>query len=314
MVIGNRARGIALVLSASALWGATGPLTKILRAHGFALIDILSWRYFIGFICLAACSRLLPTPPGFRIDAKRFSTAFVLALSIFGVNATFTWSNFFTTVANAQALTFTAPLFSAVLAWLLLRERIHATHLLAIGIGFAGVCVLVFSPYAGTAGPPTSLSPNQPVGNALALLCGLLYGWYFVFARKAAQRDTAVLTSTIWQFLILSVLLSPLMPGTLFKGIERSGYLYLVIYSTVCTAGPILLLNLAGLYLQAHETSLLALFQVPFSIFAGMVMVREFPLLITWIGVAFILVAGFLGAWGRREAAADRRSTGTSRE
>jgi len=137
----------------------------------------------------------------------------------------------------------------------------------------------------------------------------MLYGWYFVIARKAAQRDMAVLASTIWQFLILSVLLSPLMPGTLFKGIEGSGYLYLVIYSTLCTAGPILLLNLAGLYLQAHETSLLALSQVPFSIFAGMVMVREFPPLITWIGVAFILVAGFLGARSRGEPAVVRRNS-----
>ena len=137
---------------------------------------------------------------------------------------------------------------------------------------------------------------------ARRVLCGLLYGWYFVIARKVAQRDAAVLTGTIWQFLILSGLLSPLMVRTLFRAIDGTGYLYLVVYSTLCTAGPILLLNLAGLFLPAHETSLLALSQVPFSILAGMIMVHEFPPLITWAGVVFILVAGFLGARGRSEA------------
>jgi drug/metabolite transporter (DMT)-like permease len=305
----HRGKGIALVLSASALWGATGPLTKILRVHGFGLTDILSWRYLIGCVSLVICSRLLPTPPELRIDRRRFFGALVLALSILGVNAAFTWSNFFTTVANAQALTFTAPLFASVLAWVLLRETIRATHLGALGIGFSGVCLLAFSSYAGTAGPPTAISPNLPLGNALALLCGLLYGWYFVIARKVAQQDAAVLTGTIWQFLILSGLLSPLMVRTLFRAIDGTGYLYLVVYSTLCTAGPILLLNLAGLFLPAHETSLLALSQVPFSILAGMIMVHEFPPLITWVGVVFILAAGFLGVRGRSEPAVVRKKS-----
>ncbi len=296
MAISSRTKGIALVLSASALWAATGPLTKILRLHGFGLADILSWRYPIGLVCLVTCSRLLPKPPALRIDAKRFSAALVLALSILGVNAAFTWSNFFTTVANAQALIFTAPLFASLLAWLLLRETIRATHLLAIAIGFTGVCILAFGSYLGKAGPPTPLSPNLPLGNALALIGGLLYGWYFVIARKVAQRDAAVLTSTIWQFLILSVLLSPLMVHTFSQSIDGRGYVTLAIYGTLCTAGPILLLNLAGLFLQAHETSLLALSQVPFTIFAGMILVEEFPPLITWIGAGLIVAAGFLGA------------------
>ncbi len=44
---------------------------------------------------------------------------------------------------------------------------------------------------------------------------------------------------------------------TLFKGIAGMGYLYLVVYSTLCTAAPILMLNLSGLFLNAHEISIL---------------------------------------------------------
>jgi drug/metabolite transporter (DMT)-like permease len=56
------------------------------------------------------------------------------------------------------------------------------------------------------------------------------------------------------------------------------------------------MLNLSGLYLKAHETSILALSEVPFSILIGILMVREFPSLVSWTGVAFILTAGFLAA------------------
>ena len=292
----KRITGIALVLAASALWGASGPLTKILRLDGFDILDILSWRYLIGFLSLTAFSTALLKPPTFRISSVRFKAALVMALCIFGVNAAFTWSNFFTTVANAIALSFTAPLFAAVLAWTFLGEKIRASHQMAIVIGFAGVCIFVFSAYTGDAGMPTALSPNVPLGNGLALLSGLLFGWYFVIARKFAQRDGEVMAGTIWQFLILSILLLPLMPLTFFKGIAGVGYLHLVMYSVLCTAAPILMLNLSGLYLKAHETSILALSEVPFSILIGILMVREFPSLASWTGVSFILAAGVLGA------------------
>lgn len=292
----NRIKGIALILSASALWGASGPLTKILRLHGFDITDILSWRYLIGFLSLIALSTALSRPPALRIDLARFKSTLLMAICIFGVNAAFTWSNFFTTVANAIALSFTAPLFAAVLAWIFLGESVRASHQLAIALGFSGVCIFAFSTYAGAAGTHTTLSPNIPLGNGLALLSGLLFGWYFVIARKFAQRDSEVMRGTIWQFLILAILLCPLMVLTLFKGIAGIGYLYLVAYSTLCTAAPILMLNLSGLFLKAHEISILALSEVPFSILIGMVLVREFPSPATWVGVAFILVAGFLGA------------------
>lgn len=202
---------------AAALWGASGSLTKVLRAHGFDITDILSWRYLIGFLSLTAFSRALSRPPALRIDRTRFRTALLMALCIFGVTAAFTRSNFFTTVANAIALSFTAPLFAAVLAWIVLGERVRASHRLAILLDVSGVGTFAFSTYAGTAGTPTALSPNIPLGNGLALLSALLFGWYFVVARKFAQQDGEVLLATLRQFLILAVLLSPLEAGRLIR-------------------------------------------------------------------------------------------------
>jgi drug/metabolite transporter (DMT)-like permease len=298
----RRIRGIALVLAASALWGASGPLTKILRGHGFGITDVLAWRYFLGLLSLFAFSRLLPRPPDLRIDAARFRSALVMALCIFGVNAAFTWSNFFTTVTHAIALSFTAPLFAALLGGLLLGERVSPAHRLAIAVGCGGVCVFAFGPALGQASAPTPLSPNIPLGDGLALLSGFLFGTYFVLARRFAQRSEDVVAGTIWQFLIVAGLLSPLLGLTLFKGIGATGYVALFAYSGLCTAAPILLLNLSGTYLAAHEASILALAEVPFSIAIGMLMVGEYPSPSSWVGAGLIVAAGLIGARDSREA------------
>ena len=296
----DRLKGVTCVLVGAALWGASGTLTKLLKLHGFDIYDILAWRYFIGFLALTGLAAVFFEVPTFRADLRRLRPALLLALCMFGVNAAFTWSNFFTTVANAIALSFTAPLFAAVLAWALLGEKIRGSHRLAIAIGVGGVAVFAFGAAGVSGASQAVLSPNIPLGNMLALLSGFLFGWYFVFARKYAQRDGAVFSATIWQFLLLSVLLVPLLPLAFFKAIPINGYLILAAYAGLCTAAPILLLNLSGLYLKAHESSVLALTEIPFSILIGMITLGEYPSLLSWVGVTLILIAGGLASLKQR--------------
>jgi len=292
----DRLKGVACILVGSALWGASGALTKLLRLRGFGIIDILAWRYFIGFLALTGLAAACFGTPSLRMDRRRLRPALLLALCMFGVNATFTWSNFFTTVANAVALSFTAPLFAAVLAWAILGEAVEPLHRLAVGIGVGGVAVFAFGASPPADAAQAALSPNIPFGNLLALLGGFLFGWYFVFARRYAQRDGAVLSATLWQFLLLSVLVAPLLPLAFFKSIAPAGYLLLIAYATLSTAAPILLLNLSGLYLRAHESSVLSLTEIPFSILIGMLALGEYPSLLSWTGVTLILVAGGLAS------------------
>jgi drug/metabolite transporter (DMT)-like permease len=287
--------GILLVLLASSLWGASGPLTKILGAAGADILDILSWRYPVGFVSLSAfvlaCRR--DRPPA--LQGRVLKIAFLLAVVMLAVNATFILSNFYTTVANAIALSFTAPIFAAVLAWLFLRERIRPLHQLAAVSGVAGVCVMVLH-RSTAAGEASALSSDLSVGNALALVSGAVFGGYFVLARKFADRQVEVITATLWQFLFLTVILAPITVFTLLRGIPGVVYLYLGVFGILCTAAPILLLNLSGLFLKAHEIGIVALSEVPFSIFLGMLLVGEYPSLVSWGGIVLIILAALLVA------------------
>ena len=211
------------------------------------------------------------------------------------VNATFILSNFYTTVANAIALSFTAPVFAAVLAWLFLKERIRPLHQLAAVGGIAGVCVMVLhrSPSAGEA---SGLSPNLSLGNALALVSGAVFGGYLVLARKFAAHEAEVVTATLWQFLLLAAILAPVTVFTVVRGISGVSFVYLGVFGVLCTAAPILLINLSALFLKAHEIGIVALSEVPFSIFLGMLLVGEYPSRVSWVGIVLIVSAAFLVA------------------
>jgi drug/metabolite transporter (DMT)-like permease len=287
--VANRAKGILLVLGGAALWGAAGSFTKVLKQGGLTISDILAWRYFIGLASLAAIAAIRERHAVLAVEGSRWWPAVILGVGMFGVNAAFTLSNFYTTVANAIALSFTAPLFTAGLAWLVLGERVGRPHRVALAIGILGVAAIAWSGER-----PTSLSPNIPLGNGLALLSGMLFGWYFVAARRFALADHDVVGGTTRQFLVVTLFLSPLLPNLLGAGISGSVWLALLGYGVLCTGLPILMLNLAGRFLPANQSSILALSEVPFSVLIGMATLHEYPSATAWAGILAILVAGGL--------------------
>jgi drug/metabolite transporter (DMT)-like permease len=287
----GRAKGVLLVLAGSALWAASGTLTKALKQAGLDIYDVLAWRYGVGLLCLLGVSALLGRRVRLVGARRPLGAAAVLAVCIFTVNWAFTLSNFYTTVANAIALSFTAPLFTAGAAWLFLGERIRGVHQGAVVIGILGVAAI-----ARSGEPPTGLSPDPALGNGLALLSGLLFGVYFAVARKFALADPDVLAGTVRQFLIVTLFLSPLLPALLHKGLSPAGWLALLAYGVLCTGIPIWMLNLAGLYLPAHQSSILALSEVPFAILIGMATLHEYPSALAWAGVLSILLAGGVAA------------------
>ncbi len=289
MLVGDRAKGILLVLAGAALWGAAGSFTKLLKQGGLTIYDILAWRYFIGLASLAAISAIRKKRPEVPVKGSRWGPAVILGVGMFGVNAAFTLSNFYTTVANAIALSFTAPLFAAALAWIVLGERVSRTNQAALAFGILGVAAVACSNEL-----PTSLSPNIALGNGLALLSGILFGCYFVAARRFALADHDVFGGTTRQFLVVTLLLSPLLPDLIRAEISGSVWLALLGYGVLCTGFPILMLNLACRFLPANQSSILALTEAPFSVLIGMATLHEYPSAAAWTGILAILVAGAL--------------------
>jgi len=97
-----------------------------------------------------------------------------------------TTSLFFTRVANATLLGNTAPLWVALVAWLLFRERLRgifwiglALTLIGAGTVFGGDLFVHQDPRSGT-------------GDLLALASGIFYAGYFLAAQRGRQGTPTV--------------------------------------------------------------------------------------------------------------------------
>src|SRR5262245_6910957 len=79
-------------------------------------------------------------------------------------------------LADVTAITFTAPMFLTVLAMVFLGERIHYFRWTALGIGFAGVLIMV--------GPHLSFAEGTSVGALAALGNAITSAIAMVFLRR----------------------------------------------------------------------------------------------------------------------------------
>ncbi|MFU0503880.1 DMT family transporter [Pseudaminobacter sp. NGMCC 1.201702] len=93
------------------------------------------------------------------------STAFIVALT-------------YTTVANILLIQAGVPLFAALLAWVLFRERVSGATWAAIAAVIAGVAIMVSESLGGQV---------SPVGDSLALLIAVMFSIATVITRRFAH-------------------------------------------------------------------------------------------------------------------------------
>ena len=84
-------------------------------------------------------------------------------------------------LATVFAIEFTMPVWTALLAWLFLKERLSGPRLVQLGLGLAGVLIILRP--GGSAFHPA----------ALAMILGsLCYGSSFIFTKRLTATDSAL--------------------------------------------------------------------------------------------------------------------------
>ena len=141
--IANR-RGIRLMVLAMACFIINDTLVK-LASQSLPAGQII----FIRGLMATALVWMAVRASGTRLDPRRLATGWVALRAALDALATLTYlvSLFHLPIANATAINMATPLFITVLAVLWLRAQVGALRWLAIGVGFAGV-LLVIQPRA----------------------------------------------------------------------------------------------------------------------------------------------------------------------
>ena len=158
-----------LALSFSAMFvrwaNAPGPITGLYRVF---LSSLILTPFFVQN-CRKDC----------KISKSNIIFPFLGGLFTAGDFALWNTSLEYTTAANATLLGNTAPLWVALGAWLLFRERLSARFWLGLGLALAGATLIL--------GTDFLLHPRLGFGDLMAIGTGVFYGGYFLSTQRSRQ-------------------------------------------------------------------------------------------------------------------------------
>lgn len=248
------ARGHGLALATVLIWGVTFVSTKVLL-EGCSPIEILFFRFALGFAALWAIRpRLL------RVAGWRDELLFVAAGAC-GVTLYFLMENIalvYTTASNVGVIVAVAPLFTGLIASLVLREgTLGRRFFLGFALAIAGIALISFVGGAPAPADAADAGGLGLVGCLLALLAAIVWAVYSNISKRISARGYGTVLATrrtfFWGLAFMlpclpllgfdpdwSFILTPLALGNLvFLGLGASALCYVMWNTAVRELGPV---------------------------------------------------------------------------
>ncbi len=241
-------RALILLAVITLVWGTNWPLFP------YATREVSVWTFRAVAVTLAGLGLLAVAAArgqSLRLPRQHWRTVGLATLFYLVLwNIASTYAAIMIASGQAAILGFTMPLWSALIAWAVLGQKMHRRLLLALGLGGVAVALLMW--------PGLTAYAQAPLGFALGLIAGI--GWAIgslILKRYPVPIPVTVLTG--WQLLITAV---PTTAGAFILGdhqwfmpswqtIAVIGYIALVPMSigNVCwfAIAGLLPVNVAGL-------------------------------------------------------------------
>jgi drug/metabolite transporter (DMT)-like permease len=256
------------------LWGVTWPVMKI------ALNEIppLSMRTLsAGFAALTLLVICVVRRRSFRIPSARAWAHLVIIslLNIVGFSLFSAFAQIAAATSRVAILAYTMPIWTVLLAWLILGERPTRFQAIAMALCVAGLAILIY-PLATT------------IGSGLSWAAGTVY-------IKWARIEADPLGVTSWQltiafFVIAACLL--MFNGRLDLDAAHAGALFAVAFTGIAGAGIAYAMWFEIVRRLPAATASLGVLGIPvIGVLSTILMLGERPTAADIIGFAFILAA-----------------------
>ncbi len=197
-------RAVVLLVILTLLWGTNWALFPL------AVREVSVWTFRAIAVTLAGLVLLAVARvrgQSLVIPRRHWRTVVVATFTYLVVwNIASTYSAVLLPSGQGAVLGYTMPLWSALISWAVLGERLTGRLVLAVALGGASVALLMVPSFASYA--------QAPLGMGLGLLAGL--GWAvgtIILKRGAVDVPATVLTG--WQMLLTAV---PIVIGALVLG------------------------------------------------------------------------------------------------
>lgn len=275
------------IVTAILIWSSLGIfIRKIELPNHYIIFYASTIAGFLQFLLLTSTGQLKKAR---HTESNTRSAVFlILAPLCFIANTMlfyFAFRN--TTIANAVLTHYTAPVFVAILAPLLLKEKIQRTAWLAISLSSLGLWFIL-----GSKNPLAELSQgnNENLGIIAGAMSGLAYAFLILSIRRIAPLYSALFIIFVQNGIVTVILL----PFVLKTGLSMNTLPYLLTMGIVhSTIAP--LLYVQGLQsVKANEAAILGYFEPVGAIILALIFFHEMPGLQALLGGGLILFSGYM--------------------
>lgn len=292
--------GSLQVILAGICWGSLGIFSSKLGQAGFDSWQITSLRIVTAFVLiLVFLPKILPIFK--RLTKAEWSLLVAQSwIGVLGMTLCYFFAVKTVGVGMAVALLYTAPVFSLVLARLVLKESISVKSVLLAVVAVIGVAFLML-------GDAVSLN----VGMLVGLLSGLCYSLYGILGKKAMSSEGGLSAggSQLLFFSSISISAASLLvlPSTYatygqLVSLPSTAVLWVMGLSFVGTIVPFLLYMRALQKLPATTASVFTIFEPLTAIVLASVLLSQSPKPLQMVGIALIIGATLANALGSKNA------------
>jgi drug/metabolite transporter (DMT)-like permease len=281
-----------LICAAPVVWGWSGVLVRWAGLPGKEYI-LIFWRssfalaFYAVAILIARDARLFR--PGSRpvlLVASGLATAVYTICAFKAYNLV--------AIGTATFIIYLAPVFVAVLAPLVLKEKLEPSTILCLAIALAGTGLLSWRQTGGAG--------HSRLEGALLALAGAVCWAILMLIWKKLRETHSPLTIGLWTNGVCAVAYAPFaIPRT--GVITAKGWASIAVFGVVVIGGAGLVFMYAIKRVKAQDAALLSYIEPVSAMLLGLALLGEVPHWQDFVGAALIIAAGALLLRFRRGAA-----------
>jgi drug/metabolite transporter (DMT)-like permease len=273
--------GYLKVIAAAIIWGSVGVVVRLIDLPAPVMVFYRVSFASIAILAFIATQRKI----GVLAVGKN-----IYALSLMGTILALNWTSYFnsiqlTSIANAALITYTAPVFVAILSPFVLKEKLERITVVTLLVSLIGAALI-------TAPSAVRLSGQNLSGIAWASASAVTYATLVLLAKPLTLR-VSVLAILFFEELSGAILLSPSLLLYDFT-IDPLTIFFLFILGAFHTALP------AGLYLsglrdiKAQQVGIFTYVDPVSAVIFAAIFLGEIPGATTLIGGTLIILSGLI--------------------
>ena len=275
--------GYAFIIAAASSWGLIGIFSSLAFSEGLAPLEVAFWRALIAW-GLFATQAFIRKETQVKIRDIPLLTIFgLLGISLFYTSYLYAINS--GGAALASVLLYTAPAWVVACSFVIYKERLTITKIIAILLVIAGVFLI-----SNSGGNSNSAIPLTPLAIISGLTAGFCYSLYYTIGKHFSSRYSS--TNLFLYMLPIGVL--GILPFVQFTHKSPLAWLALLSVATVSTfiANQCYYLGLKKL--EAGKASIVATIEPVVAAITAYCFLGEQFTLFGYLGASMIIAAVLL--------------------